>query len=257
MSTSLFIVTGASRGMGEAMVRQLLEAGHSVLGISRQVNADLTALAQDRGAHLEQWPQDLTLAIEAAERLHDWLSQQDPQRFQQACLINNAGVVSTPGPLESVSLRELSTAIRVGLEASLLLTSAFLRATEAWAAERKVLNISSGLGRRAMAGSAAYCAAKAGMDHFSRAVALEQAENSRGARIVSLAPGVIDTDMQVQLRGADPSRFPEQTRFAELKAQGQLFTPQEAARRVLAYLDRADYGSRPEADIRDKDPAAA
>ena len=80
-----------------------------------------------------------------------------------------------------------------------------------------MLNISSGLGRRAMAGQATYCAAKAGMDHLSRAVALDQALLANGARIVSLAPGVIDTDMQAQLRGSSVAGFPgsEDVRRAE------------------------------------------
>ena len=69
-----------------------------------------------------------------------------------------------------------------------------------------------------MAGQATYCAAKAGMDHLSRAVALDQALLSNGARIVSLAPGVIDTDMQVQLRSAEGPGFPEQSMFAGLKS---------------------------------------
>jgi hypothetical protein len=90
---------------------------------------------------------------------------------------------------------------------------------------RKVVLVSSGLGRRAMAGSASYCAAKAGLDHLARAVALEEAARPNGARIVSLAPGVIDTDMQLQLRSADAAAFPERERFAGLHSGGQLDSP--------------------------------
>jgi benzil reductase ((S)-benzoin forming) len=105
------------------------------------------------------------------------------------------------------------------------LTAAFLGATDTWAVPRKVLNISSGLGRRAMASQAAYCAAKAGMDHFTRCVALDEAVKPHGAKVCSLAPGVIDTDMQVQLRGADPAAFPDRQNFANLKTGGQLSSP--------------------------------
>ena len=133
----------------------------------------------------------------------------------------------------------------------MLLTSAFLRATEGWPAERRVLNISSGLGRRPMASQAAYCAAKAGMDHFSRCVALEEALKANGAKICSLAPGVIDTDMQLQLRSADPAAFPDRDSFARLQSSGQLTSPDEAARRVLAWLARPDFGAQPVADVRD------
>ena len=72
-----------------------------------------------------------------------------------------------------------------------------------------------------------------------------------GARVVSLAPGVIDTDMQVQLRSGDPEAFPDRERFVQLKAMDQLATADEAAARVLTYLGRADFGAHPVADVRD------
>mgnify|MGYP001557335311 FL=1 len=132
------------------------------------------------------------------------------------------------------------------------LTAAFLGATQGWATvARKVLNISSGLGRRAMASQAAYCAAKAGMDHFTRCVALDEALKPNGAAVCSLAPGVIDTDMQAQLRGADAMAFPDQGSFARLKANDQLSSPDEAATRVLAYLARPRFGANPVSDVRD------
>jgi NAD(P)-dependent dehydrogenase (short-subunit alcohol dehydrogenase family) len=115
---------------------------------------------------------------------------------------------------------------------------------------RRVLNISSGLGRRAMAGSASYCAAKAGLDHFTRCTALDEAERPNGARVVSLAPGVIDTDMQVSLRGSDPEGFPERDSFVRLKSDGKLASPGDTATRVLAFLHRADFGDKTIADIR-------
>jgi benzil reductase ((S)-benzoin forming) len=62
MPQSLFILTGASRGMGEAIARQLLQPGHTVLGISRSVNGALAQQAQSLGATFEQWPQDLARA---------------------------------------------------------------------------------------------------------------------------------------------------------------------------------------------------
>ena len=58
----------------------------------------------------------------------------------------------------------------------MLLTAAFLRATRNWAIDKRVLNISSGAGKRPVAGWAAYCAAKAGLDHFSRVVALDEGD---------------------------------------------------------------------------------
>jgi benzil reductase ((S)-benzoin forming) len=69
--------------------------------------------------------------------------------------------------------------------------------------------------------------------------------------VCALAPGVIDTDMQVQLRGADSSLFPERATFEGLKQKGHLTSPDDAAARVLAFLQRTDFGDNPVADVRD------
>lgn len=251
MKTHLYIITGASRGMGLVMAEQLLAIEHRLLCISRHQNPALAALAKQQCCTQEQWALDLSESEHAAECLAIWLHSLDPQHLKSATLINNAGVIPTIAPLSASDPAELTRALRVGLEAPMLLTAAFLKATEGWSVPRKVLNISSGLGRRPMASQAAYCAAKAGMDHFTRCLALDEARLPNGARVCSLAPGVIDTDMQEQLRSANAECFPDQAGFAQLKAAGQLTTPGEAARRVLAWLAHPDFGQQTVADVRD------
>lgn len=231
----LYIVTGSSRGLGAALVQQLNRAGNTVIGMARKLNPALKA---------EQWALDLADPLPAAERLQAWLRAHTG--WQSATLINNAALLSEPGPLAASDLAGLSAALRVGLEAPVLLSRVFLAET-AGVPRRRILNISSGLGRRAMAGSASYCAVKAGLDHLSRALALEAPD----VGIVSLAPGVIDTDMQVQLRGADPARFPERARFQGLKDGGQLQTAEATAASIVRFLLRPDFGETVVADIRD------
>lgn len=231
----LYVITGSSRGLGAGLVRQLAQPGHIVIGIARKADPALPA---------EQWTQDLADPLPAAERLQAWLRGHGG--WASATLINNAALLSAPGPLAATDLGQLSAALRVGLEAPALLSRVFLAETTA-VPTRRILNISSGLGRRAMAGSAGYCAVKAGLDHLSRALALEEP----GVGVVSLAPGVIDTDMQVQLRGADPARFPEQARFQGLKDGGQLQTADDTAAAIVRFLMRPDFGKTVVSDIRD------
>lgn len=250
MTQNLFILTGASRGMGLAIAQQLLQSGNSVLCISRSINDALAEQANDAGVKLVQWSQDLALSTRAGARLEQWLREQDGKIFANATLINNAGMIARIGPLSDADADDLSRALRVGLESPMQLTSAFLRATQNWTGAKKVLNISSGLGRRAMAAQAGYCAAKAGMDHFTRCVALDEALKPNGAKVCSLAPGVIDTDMQIQLRGADANAFADRAAFVRMKESGALASPEQAARSVLDFLSRADFGSEPVADVR-------
>ena len=249
--THLTLVTGSSRGLGAALVAECLLAGHAVLGMARQHNAALQAQADAAGLPLTQWPVDLANAGPVAQRMARWLAGFDARTLASVSLINNAGVVGTLAPLDRVPLTDIVQGLRVGLEAAMLMTAAFLDATRDWPAQRRVMNISSGLGRTAMAGSAMYCAAKAGLDHFSRAVALEQVEQANPARVVSMAPGVIDTGMQAELRGSDAALFPERARFVRLQADGVLSSPEDCARRLLARLDRADFGQVVIADLRE------
>jgi len=248
----LTILTGASRGMGLALAQQLCQRPQAtLLCISRQTSPELDAWAAAQGANLVQWRADLAQPIPVAQKVLAWLQQQDPSQLASATLINNAGVIGHLGPLSPQDEQILQSTLAINLEAPMQLTAAFLSATRAWAMSKKILNISSGLGRRAMAGSSMYCASKAGMDHYSRCVALEEADLPHGVRIVSLAPGVIDTDMQTDLRSGDKNLFPERDNFVNLKQTGALSSPAQAAARVLSYLDRADFGAQPVADSRD------
>lgn len=251
MTTHLYILTGASRGMGLAMAEQLIAPDHQLLCISRHPNEALTRKAAEKNSTLTQWSLDLSEALPVATQLAQWLQGLDAPTFGSVTLINNAGVIPAIAPLSASDPLELARALRVGLEAPMLLTAAFLKATLHFQVPRKVLNISSGLGGRPMASQAAYCAAKAGMDHFTRCLALDEARVANGAKVCALAPGVIDTDMQTQLRSATPEDFPEQSGFAQLKQSGQLTTACEAATRVLAWLARPDFGQQPVADVRD------
>ncbi len=255
MTTHLYIITGASRGMGLALAQQLLRPGNTLLCISRHTSATLAQQAQAQGAALTQWAADLSDAAPTAEKLQAWLAAQSPAAtspaFSSATLVNNAGMVPSIAPLSDLPAGDITRALRVGIEAPMLLTSAFLYATATWQLPKKVLNISSGLGRRAMASQAGYCAAKAAMDHFTRCVALEEALKPHGARVCSLAPGVIDTDMQVHLRSANAASFPDKATFVGMQTSGALTSPLEAAGRLLACLSRADFGSNPVGDVRD------
>jgi NAD(P)-dependent dehydrogenase (short-subunit alcohol dehydrogenase family) len=236
--------------MGLAMAEQLLQKGNALLCISRHANPDLAAAAQKADATLTQWTHDLADGEGASVRLREWLHNQKPAHFASASLINNAGVIPPIAPLRQSQPADLALAVRVGLESPMALSASFLGATENWHLPRKVLNISSGLGRFPMASQAGYCAAKAGMDHFTRCLALDEALHANGAKVCSLAPGVIDTDMQVQLRGAAGEAFPDQAKFLQLKAQGQLSSPAQAAEQVLRFLARSDFGREPVADVR-------
>ncbi len=248
----LYIITGASRGLGAALTQALIDPDHRLICLARS-KAPLEALrerAKARGCDLAPLTVDLGDAGKAVAALTKALTDIDPTACTCVCLINNAGVVEPVCMADKLLPREIADGVHVNLVAPMALTALFLKLTAGWQAERKVLNISSGAAHRAYAGWSFYCATKAALDQFTRCVALEQQELTNGARIVSVAPGVIDTAMQEAIRRKTTEDFRELPRFVALKESGQLASPAAVAERLLRYLARPDFGAAPVDDVR-------
>ncbi len=248
---TLTILTGSSSGLGLAMARQLLSRDSRLLCIARRTSNDLAQRAADLDAPFTQWSMDLAHGAQVAERLEAWIARHAHEGYARATLINNAGAITRVVPVPELGSEDIGRALAVSLAAPMHLCAAFLRATQGWSAARRVLNISSGLARRPMASQSTYCAAKAGLDHFSRVLALEEGARPDGARVAALSPGGIDSHMMAQLRDADPRQFPDHATFVEAKASGRLMSPEDAARRTLHFLEHPDFGQQPIADLRD------
>ena len=75
-------------------------------------------------------------------------------------------------------------------------------------------------------------------------------QSAHGVRICSLAPGVIDTGLQAEIRATPTANFPMRQRFVDLKETGSLADADECAERLVDYLLGAGYGDEVVADLR-------
>ena len=251
MSDTIAILTGASRGIGAAMARGLAKPGTRLITLARREDPELAAYARTQDAQLEQLSVDLS-DLNAVEAAAQRICASLPRDAGRYLLINNAGTVHPiAGPDAQVDGAAIAAAFNLNVSAVMLLTARFLSAVEDLKADRRVLNISSGAGRNPNAGWGVYCATKAALDMYSRVVRAEQGAD--GTRIVALAPGIVDTDMQVAIRSSDPESFPALAKFQEFHATGKLSSPANVASRILAYLDREDFGTTEIDDIRNYD----
>lgn len=237
---NLYVVTGHTRGIGRALVEQLGQRGGvEVIGLGRAPDGALASGAQ--------YHVDLA-DIGSVERV---LAQLDKRwagrRFDKAVLINNAGVIQPIGPLAKAHPQALANAVTVNLTAPLVLTARFLAITAALSAMRRVVNISSGAGRRPIAGWGHYCASKAAIDMATRVLALEAGP---GVQAVSVAPGVADTGMQEAIRAASPADFADHARFVELKNRGELRDAAAVAADLLRHEASGALFAEPIADLR-------
>ena len=223
------VVTGHSRGLGAAIADELLARKIPVLGLARHANPDLAARYPGQ---LSEAPLDLA----DATAILDWLATPALSAFvagaHQILLINNAGSLQPVGPLGTQDGAAIARSVTLNVTAPLLLSNA-LAAVTPDASDRRILHVSSGVGRRPCAGWSVYCATKAAVDHHARTAATD---NLPGLRIASLAPGVIDTDMQAEIRASDEQRFPMLAQFQALKRDGLLSTPADCARKLVDYV---------------------
>ena len=163
---NLYIVSGTTKGLGKALLEKLFaDATNEVIALARAPDTVV-----DGGAIFRLDLSDTRAIDEVFDRIGKYLGD---RRFEKAVLINNAGVVSPVGPIELCNPLDVERSLLVNLVAPMLLMGRFLRLTEDRAPVRRVINISSGAGRRPIAGWSAYCVAKAGLDMASRVAALE------------------------------------------------------------------------------------
>lgn len=241
------LITGHSRGLGSALATALLAQGHDVLGVSRGPLTEGHAPC-DR---LEQVSVDLA----DAQTLEAFLSSGRIEAFfkpcKQAVIINNAGLLEPIGYAGNPSSASIIRAVTVNVAAALALSNAFVAAT-AHVNDRRMIQVSSGAARSPYAGWGIYCATKASLDHYVRCLALE---NHAGLKAESLAPGVIDTDMQAQVRATSLEQFPMRGKFDDLKRSGALASPQSVALKMITHLFSQDFGRQSGTDLRQLYPA--
>lgn len=241
------IVTGHTRGLGAALVDALRAQSIDVLGLARSRRAPK---ADADAAALPGRFEEVELDLSDTDKLAQWLAGDTLASFlhgaERALLVNNAGTIGPIGPCGVQPPADIARAVALNVAAPLMLCGAFSAAT-ADVPDRRIAHVSSGAGRNPYAGWNVYCATKAALDHHARAAALDA---ERGLRVASVAPGVVDTEMQGQIRGADESRFPMRERFAEMKRSGQLASPEQAANQFVTYLLSDAFGQTPTADVR-------
>lgn len=238
------VITGHTRGLGAAIAANLLSRNIPVLGIARARNSELEKRFPQTLKHAE-----LDLSDSAA--LAQWLNGDVLRGYvagsKTVLLINNAGVVQPVGPLGTQDPAVIARAVALNVAAPMMLASA-LTAAAPDASDRRIMHISSGAGRSAYPGWSVYCATKAAVDHHARAVVLDK---TPAVRICSLAPGVVDTDMQAEIRATSLEKFPLRERFEALKRNGDLTSPEECAQRLVDYLLSDQFGRDPVADLRE------
>ncbi len=240
---SLFIVTGSSKGIGKALVQALLqEKRNKVIGISRSVETD----GLDNFNHISL---DLSKASDIEENF-DKIFPDDS--FRRVVLINNAGWIGEINHLGKLSPTNIKTLFDINIIAPAILINEFVkRYGELEFMEKLVLNISSGAAKKAIDGWSGYGASKAALNMLTLAADAEASIQGSGIRFFALSPGIVDTEMQGDIRLAPEDGFTLLQKFQDLKTQNQLNSPKETAEKIIHLIEHAEKFKEVLQDVRE------
>lgn len=208
-SSRIIVITGATRGLGRALVPLFAAAGHTVVGCGRS-EKQVAELAAAFAAPHRFTALDVRDGVSVALWAQLTLTKLGPPDL----LINNAALMNKPAPLWDVPTEEFDEVIDVNIKGVANVIRAFVPAM----VERKsgvIVNLSSGWGRSTSPEVAPYCATKYAIEGLTLALAQEL---PRGMAAVPLNPGVIDTDMLRQAWSDGASSYPKAAAWAQRAA---------------------------------------
>jgi benzil reductase ((S)-benzoin forming) len=224
---SLVFITGASSGIGLALARTVPFPDAVVYDISRRGSDEFDHIAADL-ANPESW--DVLGEF--------FVHQLDGYAGERAVFVQCAGTLDPIGFAGEVSASAYKRNVLLNSAAPQVLGDAFLDAAQRTRAPCHLLMISSGAATQPYEGWTGYCAGKAAINQWVRTAGAEQVMRGDHCRVLAVAPGIVATAMQSQIRNTPAEQFPQVGRFKEMYEQGQLRDPEKVAREIWALLDR-------------------
>ncbi|MDQ6924434.1 MAG: SDR family NAD(P)-dependent oxidoreductase [Pseudomonadota bacterium] len=226
------IVTGVSRGLGEALARTLLAGGFTVTGIGRASAAALTA------ANYRFVVCDLADTINIDAALTPAFRAIADARPEFLCLINNAATAGPVGTIGSLDGEALATSMAANLVAPIAVANLFCRMFIDPEQVRRIINVSSGAADSPLPGGGPYSIAKAGLEMLTRQLAAEH--DAATFRAITVRPGVIDTDMQTFMRSQTKETLPSIDLFKGFHREHRLVAPETVAGKIVEKLVLSD-----------------
>ena len=203
------LVTGASRGLGLAIVRSLLAEGVSVIGLSRKTSAELESLVDNHANQFRFVPLDLNDPEQlSAERFQDEICQQQPLHG----LVNNAAF-AYDDLITNLKLEPLETLFRVNVTSPMLLTKLAIRNMLLHKIAGSIVQVSSISAHTGYKGLAMYAATKGAMESFSKNTAREW--GTKKIRSNCVVPGFMETEMSAGLDEQQKDRIYKRTALKE------------------------------------------
>jgi benzil reductase ((S)-benzoin forming) len=234
-----FFITGTSRGIGKSLANTLLlEENNYVIGFSRT-----NSVEHERFEHREFDFRDI-------ESVWNYKFNELVDA-NSITLINNSGLLGNVKHVGGIDGQSISDVFNVNVISPFLLINSFICAYQNSVVKKVIINISSGAARRAIESWSSYCASKSALDMLTEVVFMEQAQfsNQKSIKILSIAPGIVDTQMQDEIRKTDRKDFNLLDTFMKYKEDNLLASTEETAKKLIRIINQSDSILQPIIDM--------
>lgn len=223
------IITGASKGFGLSLTKNLIGSGQCFHLIARSRMDDLTTEIEKQGATVFPYQFDLANSGEIEELMSSICGRISAKNTTFVALINNAGIISPIGPIGKYDAEMYHQNLQVNFTAPAMLAHGFLSNLQNLRATKRIVMISSGAANSPYHGWSHYCSTKAGIEMLTKCIALEQSKMEYPVQCISFNPGRMETEMQREIRKVSKDDFEMVEDFIRAKNQGELGNPEEIA----------------------------
>lgn len=218
---NIYYITGTSSGIGKAITENLLSDNNNfVIGISRS-----NLINHKNYKHFNI---DLSQPNNIIDFNFDEFENADTYT-----LINNSGIIGDIKHIGKINNSEIINTYNINTISSSILINNFVKKYKTNNCQKIILNISSGAGRHSIESWSSYCASKSAMDMFSLVVNDDLHFISNKFKIFSVAPGIVETNMQENIRKADKSDFSGVDNFINYKKNKLLSSSNEIAKKLI------------------------
>jgi len=235
MKSKLYIVTGGSNGFGRAIVLHLLEKNNFVISLSRSLLPKEDVEMYGHTFFQAKIDFSKSFSISAKNAIKKSLSKMNLKNIEEVLLINNAAIVGPIDRVEKLNEKDISKHMQINLSAPIAMTQIFLELFSKFKSFKTVVQITSGAATSPVEGWALYCAGKAGLNMFNQVLATQNSAD-KNFKAIGYSPGIMDTNMQKNIRSAKKTQFPQIEDFKRYKIEKQLRTPEYVAADLLRIL---------------------
>ncbi|MDB9954233.1 SDR family NAD(P)-dependent oxidoreductase [Flavobacteriaceae bacterium] len=223
----LVIITGVNKGLGHAFFNLFLkEESITMIAISRNFNNEQKTIKNKRVIFIEKDLSELN-NVEEELKLNTYYTDQ----YKEVIFINNAASINPIEAIGNFDNEAIVKAVQLNTIAPLLLTNNIVKSNRS--KRVRIINISSGAAKRPIIGWSIYCSTKSANEMFFNTLKLQE-ENNKNIEVHNLDPGVMDTDMQKNIRSKSENEMPNVELFKEYHKTEQLKSAQEVALDIVS-----------------------